>query len=128
MTFLNNRTKKQIGYCFIAVFVALAIIGFKATSLITLHIHILPDGRVVAHSHPLPGNQDDDSKHKHTPHEYVILNAVVHSYQADDLSSFGIQVAIKRLCTQVEDGQINPIVCLFFSSHTKRAPPLFSFS
>lgn len=39
-----------------------SLVGFGGATLSTLHVHIMPDGRIVAHSHPLP---DGDGKHEH---------------------------------------------------------------
>lgn len=124
----NDSMKKQVSYRLIAALVALAIISFKATSLLTFHIHVLPDGRVIAHSHPLPGSNDHEERHKHTSWEYIFLDAVGHSYQADDLAVVNNHITIKQVCTRFEDGQINPVTCIFFYSQIKRAPPFVSFS
>lgn len=120
--------KKQVCYRLIAAFVALVIISFKATSLITLHSHVLPDGRIIAHSHPLPGSSDHEERHKHTSWEYIIFDAVGHLYQADNLTVVDIRIDAKQLFARIDDGQTNPTSYIFFYSQTKRAPPFLSFS
>jgi len=43
----------------------------------SLHIHTLPDGRVIFHSHPIPAGDDknDNSSHSHTNAEFTLFNA-----------------------------------------------------
>ena len=63
--------------CFIrltAVILTLSLGGFSAVSLVTLHYHVLANGQVVAHSHPLP-DSNQGSSHKHTRQQYAELDA-----------------------------------------------------
>ncbi len=44
----------------------------------TLHTHILPDGRIVVHSHAMPreeGNQGQ-TNHSHSNSEFILINAL----------------------------------------------------
>ena len=59
--------------------VAIILIGIIALQLanksVYLHSHILPDGRLVAHSHPYDKSADDQpfKSHHHKQTEFVIL-------------------------------------------------------
>lgn len=59
--------------------VAIILIGIVALQLanksVYLHSHILPDGRLVAHSHPYDKSADDQpfKSHHHKQTEFVIL-------------------------------------------------------
>ena len=64
--------------CFIksiAVLVVVSVAGFGAASLVTLHYHILHNGLVVAHSHPLRSNHQRNT-HNHSEQEYAELDAI----------------------------------------------------
>ena len=61
----------------IAVLVILAVLGFGAASLVTLHYHILINGLVVVHSHPLRGDSPRKN-HDHSKQQYAELNATTH--------------------------------------------------
>ena len=59
-----------------AMLVVLAVAALSFTYHINLHLHILPDGRVVAHSHPLTPDDRGRAKHQHLGNEYAVLNAL----------------------------------------------------
>lgn len=47
-----------------------------------LHSHILPDGRIVAHSHPCEHNGKEDRNHDHTSNEFVVHSCAGQLLQA----------------------------------------------
>ncbi len=65
----------------IAALLLLSLTGFSAASLFSLHLHVLPSGRVVVHSHPLPDDNDERS-HNHSQQEYVALEAATRILEA----------------------------------------------
>jgi hypothetical protein len=71
-----------------AIILMLSLMGFSAASLLSLHIHVLPNGRVVAHSHP---HSDDDSEHQHhhTAQEFVVLQVAGRTLETGGIISVG---------------------------------------
>lgn len=58
------------------VFLVVLAVAFVSTVYVTgLHLHVLPDGRAVVHSHPVDKDKEDNSPHQHTTNEYAILSA-----------------------------------------------------
>ncbi|MCK4605704.1 MAG: hypothetical protein KAU35_00265 [candidate division Zixibacteria bacterium] len=51
------------------------MIAFIAGTLTSLHLHVLPDGRVVVHSHAQP-ESDSGTRHNHTDQEYKFFAAL----------------------------------------------------
>lgn len=79
-TFLQIATdKKKLLTALTVLTLIFSIAGFSAVSLISLHLHFLPDGRVVAHSHSHSdtGNRTGGD-HDHTQQEYTVIGAVAH--------------------------------------------------
>ena len=62
-----------------AVIIALifAILPYFVCYYLYLHIHTLPDGRVVVHSHATPENEDNRGRpnHSHSNSEIIFFNA-----------------------------------------------------
>lgn len=61
----------------LSIFILLSLVGYSAAALTSLHVHILPDGRAVFHSHP-SGNEHSENpenkQHSHTNSEYLFIN------------------------------------------------------
>ncbi len=57
-----------------AITVMLSVCGFSVASLITLHYHVFADGLVVAHSHPIPDDNQRNT-HKHSRQQCAELDA-----------------------------------------------------
>lgn|GEM_PF-6119302 len=122
-----KQSKAAIAKGLVAVFLILSLTGFCTASLLSLHLHILPGGRVVAHSHPLPDNGDEHS-HDHTQQEYVALGKIAQILEADELSCGGGLLFFADPCGSV---RIDPELSLsltLVSSIEGRAPPLSSLS
>ena len=70
-----NQHKNLLRILTISVF--LAMTGYMAAAYASMHIHILPDGIVITHSHP---NNDDNSgnskngHHRHSNNEYILIS------------------------------------------------------
>ena len=60
----------------IAVAVVLAIASFSVASVLSLHLHILPDGRAVVHSHPFKKDRGEGARHHHTDHDYAVISVL----------------------------------------------------
>jgi len=110
-----------------AAAVLLSLSAFQFTYLANLHLHILPDGRVVTHSHPTTHDDNDNGAHHHSQYEYAFLNAMgkilqVNTCEADCATEFidPPQLILDIGCE-----------CIVFttvsSSTDKRAPPALQF-
>lgn len=55
----------------LAGLVLLALSLFGCAAVVGLHLHVLPDGRVVAHSHPTESNEKRSGQHTHSGQEYT---------------------------------------------------------
>ena len=101
----------------------LSLTGFSAASLLSLHLHVLPSGRVVAHSHPLPG-KDSERSHDHSQQEYMALDAAARIFNSGDVFSADglIFVADCHVLTQTNDQSSPSFTLLLYE--TGRAPPV----
>ena len=45
---------------------------------IGLHVHTLPDGKIVVHSHAIPSKEDNQGQtnHSHSNSEFILINAL----------------------------------------------------
>lgn len=111
----------------IAIFLLLSLTGFSAASLFSLHLHVLPGGRVVIHSHPLPDDNDEHS-HNHSQQEYVALEAATRILEAGALiPTDGPPINSDLRGIFYIDDELS----LFITLHSlvaKRAPPLSPLS
>ena len=53
------------------------LILFYTATVLSLHVHITPDGRMVAHSHPV--SSENRQSHRHTSREFLMLDHAVRS-------------------------------------------------
>jgi len=109
-----------------AIIVVLSIGGFIAASVICLHLHVLPDGRVVVHSHPLHKDEDNGSKHQHTAHQYAILTALGNLLQGYAFSICWTPVSIALVSSLVDLYSDNAVSYLVVGCINQRAPPQFT--
>ena len=108
----------------IAVFVVLAIVIFITANVLGLHLHVLPDGRVVVHSHPVDGGDEGKSQHQHTEHEYAVLSALGGPLQVHSLEAGWSMVCIEPVSPLIEfsgESVISPVVA---RSDSNRSPPI----
>jgi hypothetical protein len=98
------------------------LVGYGAASLSTLHIHVLPDGRLVVHSHPLP---DDEGRHEHghTQQEYVAIQAATRALETGGLISDDEALIEFPVCGISEVGGEQPLPATLVSAASGRAPP-----
>jgi len=67
------RPDRLLGLTAAALLVYLCV--FSAVSVFSLHVHVTADGRLVAHCHPVSG--DDRQSHQHTSREFLLLDHAV---------------------------------------------------
>ena len=111
----------------IAVVVILSVVGFAAASLVTLHCHILGDGYIIVHSHPLRGDSHRNT-HSHSDQQYLELNAASQILETIIIPPAldGI-LALPFFCNAVFDSASTPASATA-SYHPQRAPPCVLFS
>ena len=102
----------------------LSIAGFSAASLVSLHLHILPDGRVVVHSH---SHSDTGNKtgrhHNHTQREYTVLSAVNHALSKFTLLTVDVPVLFYTIWYIIPFGIDFYLPFSFIRNVTGRSPP-----
>ena len=64
----------------LALLLIVAMLTVGIASVVGLHLHVLPDGRLVVHSHPVSNRS---SQHHHSSHEFALLDAAAHIFQGD---------------------------------------------
>lgn len=107
----------------VAVLAIFAVATFNTAYVSSFHLHVLPNGRVVVHSHPVDGDEENGSRHQHTGHEYVILSALGSLLQVDHVAIDWSPVYIEPVTSLVEFSDENDIACLVARSINKRGPP-----
>ncbi len=122
-----NKFTKLIG--------AVTLTGFFAFLLIsyfTLHIHYLPDGRQIVHSHLFPGNVNNNgtastpqsrNNHSHTNIEFLYYSHL--SLDKISLSFILFVIAFYlALFTIFRENLLNSLPYTFQSTTSLRAPPV----
>lgn len=123
---------KLIKYRFFAVFqlqILLFFTGFLVFNTSTLHIHILPDGRVIVHSHIASSNEENNgngsAKHKHSSKEideyFVKLSDV--KFLKSDINYLAIDIVFIGTNST---NQLNNLAYLHAKLIPTRGPPIFS--
>ena len=57
------------------MFVQCTLGMFMAATLLSMHVHVLPDGRMITHSHAVPESGSEGS-HTHTDQDYQFIGAI----------------------------------------------------
>ncbi|MBD3401752.1 hypothetical protein GF420_02565 [candidate division GN15 bacterium] len=110
----------------LAVLVVLALSAFQAASVLGLHVHVLPNGRVVVHSHPMDRDASGRSTHQHTEHDFAVLNAVGKVLQTD-FPHFCVSTSPEfEASFQVVTSAEPVVVATVTTSAHKRSPPAVS--
>jgi len=104
------------------VILTLSLAGLCSASHITLHYHILADGRVVVHSHPL-SNGSSRQNHEHSRQQYTQLDAAAQILDTIILGSFDNLTIISCPCgiAHIEIGSLPLSIPVF--PFAQRAPP-----
>ena len=128
---MGNMTYKK----FTKLIGAVTLTGFLAFLLIsyfTLHIHYLPDGRQIVHSHLFPGNGNNNgtastplngNNHSHTNLEFLFYS----HFSLDKITFVFILFVITfnlALFTLFRENLLNSLPYTFRSTTSLRAPPV----
>ena len=114
----------------ISVILVVQLLLFKIATTLTLHVHQLPDGRVITHSHfviPESGGETGNpaQKHHHTELELLLL----HLFTVTDFAALILFILIFSLnLLQSKYNQLREIFLLYNtrSIPSLRAPPALS--
>jgi hypothetical protein len=125
---INKRRIEKTGIGFISVLLVFSIIGYIFSTVATMHIHELPDGRFIVHSHPYDPDTEDGgkSKHTHTRKEYTIIGIL--NYLVITIIFFfayATFVVRNRLFTLI-GRDFSLLSFIRFLSRSWRSPPLAS--
>ena len=111
----------------ITVAVVLAIASFSAASVLSLHLHILPDGRAVVHSHPIKKDRSEGARHHHSDHDYAIIS-VLAKVLLSDMQGLGWTSLHQHTCsTRLELIVQTAVSFVDTASPNKRGPPAVTF-
>ena len=124
MTIHSNISERfSIGFKAIALFVQCALAVFIAVIPLSMHLHELPDGRMIVHSHASP-ESDSGGNHTHTDQDYQFIRAIgnsIHKMIAPCLVLFEITESTQQLFAAPESaGYIEHEVSVQLS----RSPPV----
>ncbi len=59
-----------------ALLLVFAIVSFNVGQMHGLHLHVLENGRVIVHSHPVNDGDRHGDRHAHSTHSYTVIGAV----------------------------------------------------
>ena len=108
----------------IAVLVVFAVALFVTANVTGLHLHVLPDGRVVVHSHPVDRDGEGGSRHRHTEHEYAVLSALGKPLQVHSFETGWSTVCIEPVIYWIELFGENVSTPVVVRSDSNRSPPI----
>jgi len=110
---------------YIKLFILLALpvyLGLLANSISNMHVHVLSNGMVVKHAHPLESGADSQKHHSHSDEEACY-------YQAFFLDYFDTSEPTNLLTMNLPETEItvHPTVCYYLFQYPNpnylRGPP-----
>ena len=112
----------------VSLLILISLIGFMVSVSVSMHIHILPDGRIIVHSHTTERTDTNDSgqsNHSHTGKEFTLVHSLTHIF--DKLIIVTILVLI-LIAIILFLHTFNSIYYsnIYHSSYPNRAPPPLS--
>ena len=94
----------SIGLKAIALFVLCALGVFIAVIPLSMHLHELPDGRMIVHSHAVP-DTDSGGHHTHSDQDYQVIGAIgnsIHRVTVSCVVVFEVPQSISQRCADSE--------------------------
>ncbi len=121
-TRLNDRLLRLL-----SILVFLSLTGFISSNFYSIHMHVLPDGRVVVHSHPVGHDDAEESKdhrhHSHTKKEYIIYGIYSHAlYKATLSLNNALIIFVIVIFISFLSGKVDLSRNIYFDN-SNRAPP-----
>ena len=71
----TKRQQCRAGRLLMTIVIA-ALVSFSFFVYYYAHLHVLPNGRIVVHSHAMPKGQENGSSHTHSALELSVINQV----------------------------------------------------
>jgi hypothetical protein len=111
----------------ISTTVIVSLFSFLFLMMLFIHLHVLPDGRIILHSHAIPFTGDKETSHTHSQTSLLFL----HIFQSGLLLFF---YAVIEFVRKIRIGKIYmnkkklPSLTIFTFLYGLRAPPALSFS
>lgn len=94
-----------------------------------IHIHILPDGRIIEHSHPVKNHKDsNDLTHSHTPEEFFLLAVIYNLFNNSLPCSISFVFYSDNPLTYIISKSDDYTTQSFQNNNFTRAPPLTNLS
>ncbi|MFZ5980456.1 MAG: hypothetical protein ACOYVF_07465 [Candidatus Zixiibacteriota bacterium] len=73
-----------------ALFILFSLIGYLLAGTIALHLHVLPDGRIVIHNHTSSGNAGPDKSHSHSDRDYQFISHITSLLNKSTLAAVSV--------------------------------------
>lgn len=73
MNFSNGQNR---GLRLPALFILLSLVGYLVAGTVALHLHVLPDGRIVVHNHTSRDDAGSKRGHSHTDRDYQFISHI----------------------------------------------------
>lgn len=105
-----------------AVVLLFAISGLSIAATANLHLHVLPDGRIVVHSHPGSGERNS-GRHDHSSSDYLAWGAFAKILQVDLISPLEFTGYVTSPVWWLEPAAISGPSSRPSASISPRAPP-----
>lgn len=106
-----------------AVLVILSVAIFDTAYVLGLHLHVLPDGRVVAHSHPVDRSEESGSQHQHTKQDYAVLSVFGRLLEVHAFAAGWSAICVESVGSCIVLSHENVISTFAALEVDKRAPP-----
>ena len=88
-----------------------------AAALLSMHLHVLPDGRMIVHSHAVP-ESDSEGSHTHTDQDYQFIGAINQTISKVTLTYV--------IALEIIDGSPRRHILPEFTDYIEREPPVQS--
>ena len=111
----------------VTVILIVAIANICYFPFSNLHLHILPDGRIIVHSHSLPENNSDNN-HDHSQQEIIFHKAFSRIFEVDNNIDSYFEPFILFVLGILDNCIIIEYLSIYISFDTGRAPPIYLFS
>lgn len=124
MTYSGLTTKHALPARLLATFVVAAIVIALAASVVGLHAHVLPDGRIVVHWHPVDKAERGKTHHQHSGHDYTVLANLGHLSTAHPPGTAGSPIHAVACVHRIDIVDDTPGSQTASYSPNKRSPPV----
>ena len=111
----------------LALLLILALAGWCAGTIVSMHLHVMPDGRVIVHSHPHDDDTSNPAKqhHSHDQKNYLLYGHVSTLLDKVTVILLFVWFMLASLAVFNSASSVSFRVSRFSRSHAGRAPPAF---